>query len=152
MDTLRYFEWVPGLDHQELQLPIRQTVGSAGYDLFSSNDVVIAPNEIKLIPTGVRVKLPVGEFLAVYARSSLALKHHLLLANGVGVVDADYYDNPDNGGEIFVPLWNAGLEVVVLPRGERIAQGIFTQFLTIAADEITNASKRQGGFGSTGSR
>ena len=152
MDTLRYFEWVPGLDHQKLQLPIRQTAGSAGYDLFSSNDVAIAPNEIKLVPTGVRVKLPEGEFLAVYARSSLALKHHLLLANGVGVVDADYYDNPDNGGEIFVPLWNAGLELVVLPRGERIAQGIFTQFLISAADEITNTGQRQGGFGSTGSR
>ena len=152
MNRERFFEWVPGLSEENLPLPRRQTHSAAGYDLFSRIDIDIAPGEIKLVPTGVRVRLPEGEFLAIYARSSLAIKRRLMLANGVGVVDADYYDNPQNGGEILIPLWNMGLEKAVLPRGERIAQGIFMNYLTSAADEASETQWRSGGFGSTGDR
>ena len=151
MDAGRYFEWVPGLEQEGLSLPTRQTDGAAGYDLFARGDVAIAPGEIALVPTGVRVRLPASEFLAVFARSSLAIKRRLVLANGVGVVDADYYGNPDNGGEIMVSLWNIGQAEVLLTRGERIAQGVFMQYLVSAADaDLPLGKTRSGGFGSTG--
>ena len=150
MDNKRFFEWVPGVDFAGLELPQRQTKAAAGYDLFSIKEVVITPGNILLVPTGVRVKLPIGEFLAIYARSSLAIKRRLMLANGVGVIDADYYDNPDNGGEIMIPLFNMGAEEVLLPRGERIAQGIFTSYFTSTAEDSFLEKKRVGGFGSTG--
>ncbi len=149
MDDQRGFEFVPGVDHEGLMLPARQTDGAAGYDLFAREATVVAVGKIALVPTGVRVWLPEGEFLAVYARSSLAVKWRLILANGVGVVDADYYGNPDNGGEILVPLWNVGDAPVTLPRGERIAQGVFTRYFTTSADRSTGKA-RTGGFGSTG--
>ncbi len=152
MDNLRFFEWVQGVNDAGLELPQRQTQGAAGYDLFSMQEVRISPGEIVLVPTGVRVKLPIGEFLAIYARSSLAIKKKLMLANGVGVIDADYYDNPLNGGEIMIPLLNLGKEEVLLPRGERIAQGIFMSYLTSTAESSLSGKKRIGGFGSTGDR
>lgn len=152
MENGRFFEWVPGVDYADLELPQRQTKAAAGYDLFSIKEVRITPGNVLLVPTGVRVKLPVGEFLAIYARSSLAIKRRLMLANGVGVIDADYYDNPDNGGEILIPLFNMGVEEVLLPRGERIAQGIFMNYLTSTAEDSFLEKKRVGGFGSTGDR
>ncbi len=149
--VLRGFEWVPSIDHVGLSLPRRQTANAAGYDLLASSDVSIAPYNIVLVPTGVRVRLLPDECLLVYARSSLALKYRLLLANGVGVIDADYYDNLANNGHIFVPLFNASDQLVQLLRGERIAQGIFTKFLQADAEHASGSEPgiRSGGFGST---
>jgi len=142
------FEWAPGFNAAGLQLPVRQTALSAGYDLAAGEDVEIAPTEIRLVRTGVRVLLERGQFMALYARSSLALKRGLLLSNGVGVIDADYYGNADNGGEILVPLWNLGLTTAFLVRGERVAQAVFTRF-DIVSGELSPDDKRKGGFGST---
>lgn len=151
---MRRFEWVPGIDASGLSLPQRQTAGAAGYDLFACEAVVVDPGDIALVPTGVRALLANGEFLAVFSRSSLALRHRLMLANGVGVVDRDYYDNAANGGHIFVPLWNFGGNPVKIERGERIAQGIFLPHLFAANDgagfSAPPSEARRGGFGSTG--
>lgn len=148
---MRGFEWVPDIDHTNLSLPCRQTKSSAGYDLLTIEDAVISPGKVMLIPTGVRVRLLPTECLLIYARSSLAVKYQLILANGVGVIDADYYDNDNNFGHIFVPLFNIGEDAVHLERGERIAQGIFTPFL-LATDDVNGSydqKTRTGGFGST---
>ncbi len=145
---MRKFEWVPGYETSELLLPMRQTPGSAGYDLFAYDRCVVAKGAVQLIQTGVRVLLENGEFLAIFARSSLAVKHYLILANGVGVVDADYYGNADNFGHIMIPLVNLGQHDVIIERGERIAQGIFMPFMTIQNESFVKRL-RTGGFGST---
>lgn len=145
---MRKFEWVPGYETSELSLPMRQTSGSAGYDLFAYDRCVVATGTIQLVPTGVRVHIEDGEFLGIFARSSLAVKHHLILANGVGVIDADYYGNEDNLGHIMIPLFNLGPKDVILERGERIAQGIFMPFATVQ-EEFLVMRMRSGGFGST---
>jgi dUTP pyrophosphatase len=89
------------------------------------------------------------EVLKIYLRSSIGLSKTLMLPNGVGVVDADYYNNPENDGAIYVLIYNYGSEDVTLAKGERIAQGIFEKYLT-SPNEKAPASKRNGGFGSTG--
>ena len=73
----------------------------------------------------------------------------LFLTNGVGVIDADYYDNPSNEGHIFISMFNMNDREVIISKGERIAQGVFAKYLLSSQDEFTS-TKRMGGFGSTG--
>lgn len=134
--------------HEDISLPERATPGSAGYDLAAAADCTIAPGAIGLVPTGLKVYLEPGEFLLIAARSSLALRRSLMLANGVGVIDADYADNPENEGHIQVALWNAGAHAQHIPKGERVAQAIFFSYLTVDSDQP--GGRRTGGFGSTG--
>ena len=98
----RGFERVTG--YKYVNLPKRKTKQSAGYDIESAIDAVITPGETKLIPTGIKVYMKHYEWLGVYVRSSLAIKYGLILANGVGVIDSDYYNNPDNEGHIMIAL------------------------------------------------
>jgi len=88
--------------------------------------------------------------LLVYIRSSAAFKKHLMLMNGVGVIDADYYGNAENEGHILIPIFNYGAEAVRIAAGERIAQGVFTTYLTVDGDRAGSGTARTGGFGSTG--
>lgn len=134
---------------QEAILPKRATKASAGYDLCAYNDVVINPGEIKLIATGIKAYMQDNEALYIFSRSSLATKRKLRLANSVGVIDADYFDNEHNEGEIFIPLHNFGEEVQYISAGDKIAQAIFMPYLTVDDEAIIN-NKREGGFGSTG--
>lgn len=100
-----------------------------------------------LVSTGVKCKLDPGTYLEISVRSSTPLKYLLVLANGVGIIDADYYGNPDNDGEIFLQLINLGPNPVLLRKGDRIGQGIIKPFL-ITEDDVATGD-RLGGFGST---
>lgn len=144
----RRFEVLDSYAARGVTPPRRQTGGAAGYDLAAAEDVTVPPGGVALVPTGLRVLLPPGEFLAIYARSSLALRSGLVLANGVGVIDADYAGNPDNGGHIHVALRNLGPAPARVARGERVAQAIFQPFALADGDRPGPA--RRGGFGSTG--
>jgi dUTP pyrophosphatase len=145
----RGFELVSNYLHTGIELPSRKTAHSAGYDFASAEDVTIEPSEIKLVPTGIKAYMPQDEVLKLYARSSIALNKQLILANGVGVIDADYYGNESNEGHILLPMFNAGKKAVTILKGERIAQGIFEKYLA-SEDELIVSKKRTGGFGSTG--
>lgn len=101
-----------------------------------------------LVPTGIKAYMQPDEVLILVNRSSGPLKRRLILPNGVGIIDADYYDNPANEGEIFVQLVNYGLRDYHIKKGERIAQGIFVPYLVADQEEVPQA-KRSGGFGST---
>lgn len=138
--------WYPQPDY--IQLPTRGTACSAGYDFFLPKDVTVTSDEPVFIGLGVKAYMQEDEWLALYIRSSLSKKMYLL--NGTGVIDSDYADNEDNGGEIgvMVQLY-PGIEPVELKKGERIVQGIFQKYLTAALD-IPRKAIRQGGFGSTG--
>lgn len=129
-------------------LPERKTAHSAGYDLAAAEAVTAAPGSVVLVPTGLKAYMGPDEVLIISIRSSLAVKRGLMLANGVGVIDSDYADNPANEGHIMVAVANPGAGPVEIAAGERIAQGIFLRFLTTVDDAA--GGHRAGGFGSTG--
>ncbi|HWI64783.1 MAG TPA: dUTP diphosphatase [Symbiobacteriaceae bacterium] len=134
----------------QVEVPQRKTALSAGYDLAAAAETVVEPGKVALVPTGLKAYMEPDDVLLLTIRSSVAVKRGLMLANGVGVVDSDYVDNPENEGHIMVALVNLGTAPVVIAAGERVAQGLFVKYLTTAAD--TAGGNRQGGFGSTGAR
>jgi dUTP pyrophosphatase len=129
-------------------IPVRGTKLSAGYDFSTLKEEIINPGETVLIETGIKAYMLDDEVLKIYVRSSLGFKKNLRLANSVGIIDADYYSNENNDGHIMIPLHNFGKESQTLLKNERIAQGIFTKYLTVDEEEITEV-ERNGGFGST---
>lgn len=174
----RGFEIVSTKRNQGINLPQRQTAQAAGYDFeaaedftlpsiwkgnflktlwklheqktvstaeFQAADVCLKPY---LVPTGIKAYMQSGEFLLLANRSSGPLKRRLILPNGVGIVDADYYNNEGNEGEIFFQLINYGLRDYHIKKGERIGQGIFMPYL-LADGETIPRTQRTGGFGST---
>ena len=137
--------------HENAVLPTYGSDFAAGADLYALTDgeVTFAPNETKLIRTGLAMEIPEGYAGLIYARSGLASKRGLAPANKVGVVDADYR------GEVMVALHNhSGVEQKI-GAGERIAQLVVAPFLKVEyeeADELNETVRGAGGFGSTGTR
>ncbi|MHC9536642.1 dUTP diphosphatase [Dellaglioa sp. BT-FLS60] len=163
----------------KIKLPVRSTANSAGYDLAAAEDFVLPSiwksgflkvlwvirhsktvNEDELaqahailkpylIPTGIKAYMQDNEFLLLANRSSSPLKRGLILPNGIGVIDSDYYGNEKNEGEIFIQTVNFSLKDQVIKKGDRVGQGIFMPYLTVDNEKVT-ATKRVGGFGSSG--
>lgn len=146
------FEVAKGFEDKGINLPKRGTSGSAGYDFEVAEDVTILPLAEKkkgtLVKTGVKAIMPKRMYLALHSRSSLYNKKGLILANGVGVIDADYANNPDNDGHIMFNFINMGQEPITLLKGEKVGQGIFHEYFTTCDDDADG--ERNGGFGSTG--
>lgn len=134
--------------YESIVLPKRATKGSAGYDFYAPFDFEVEPNQTVKIPTGIRVKISEGWFLAIVPRSSLGFKYRLQLDNTIGIIDSDYYDAL-NEGHIFIKLTNDSKanKKVQIRQGEAFAQGIFIPFGITTDDEVEN--NRIGGFGST---
>src|SRR6187401_407356 len=107
-------------------LPAYGTDEAAGFDLAAAHDVTIPPRQIALVRTGLVIEVPSGHFLAIFARSSTPLKRGLMVANGVGVVDADYCGPTD---EIKIALYNFTAAPVTVARGDRLAQGVILPFV-----------------------
>ncbi|MBS5587341.1 MAG: deoxyuridine 5'-triphosphate nucleotidohydrolase [[Clostridium] spiroforme] len=134
--------------YESIKLPKRATIGSAGYDFYTPVSFTLKPQETINIPTGIRVKINEGWFLAIFPRSGLGFKYRLQLNNTVGVIDSDYF-NSDNEGHIFIKITNDSNEnkTVELNSGQGFAQGIFMPFGLVEDDDTTD--HRNGGFGST---
>lgn len=147
---IRGFEVVTAYENQGVQLPKRKTTESAGYDIECAEAVTIAPDEMKLVPTGLKAFMNYDEYLAIHIRSGMAVKRRLMLVNSTGIIDSDYYNNEDNEGHILIALVNMGTEPVSLDKGERVAQGIFSKYLITNDDNATGI--RTGGIGSTGTK
>ncbi len=128
-------------------IPKRGTSKSAGYDFSTIEEIEIKPNSVILIKTGIKSYMMSDEVLQVYVRSSVGFKKNLMLANTVGIIDSDYYNNENNEGHIMIALYNYGKETQFLEKGERIAQGVFSKYLV--ADNDDNQIQRSGGYGST---
>lgn len=154
----RGFEVVSTFQKQGIHIPQRATKGAAGYDFEAAETITvpsiwtlqqqgIAPKPV-LVKTGIKAYMPTNEYLELVSRSSNPLKRFLLLANGVGVIDCDYYNNESNEGHIMFQFLNMGYEEAIIEKGERIGQGIFKPFLL--ADGDATATERIGGFGSSG--
>ena len=192
------FEIVSKYSDAGLELPVRKTQASAGYDFQVAEDTVIPAYEhlmeqlwacqkpwldarfkdkittdlldeimrpkmlsevaqltkssnIKptLVPTGIKCEIPDNMYLELSVRSSCPLKHWLVLANGVGIIDADYYNNPDNEGHIYFQIINLSPFDILLKKGDTIGQGIFHKYFI--TDDDAAQGERTGGFGSTDS-
>lgn len=133
-------------NYDYISIPKRATKGSAGYDFVCPFDIEIKPNELVKIPTGIRCYMEEGYVLNIYPRSSLGFKYQMMLANTVGIIDADYY-NALNQGHIIIALVNKGDKTIILNKGDRFVQGIFLKFYTAIEDEIEEV--RTGGLGSS---
>ena len=145
---MRGFKVCKGFENSDISLPKRGPKYSAGYDIESCEDVVINPKEVVVVKTGVKAYMKDDEVLQIYPRSSLGFKKHLMLANTVGIIDSDYFENEKNDGHIMIGLYNYGNEVQTISKHERIAQGIFSKYLVCEDEEEINTI-RKGGIGST---
>jgi len=181
---MRGFKVVKGWEDENINLPVRATKNSAGYDFECGGDTILESYPQKLIqllmgsirnwvkdnrnfsdknldqlkedtrnirptlvPTGVKAYMQDDEGLFIYNRSSNPLKRLLILTNGVGVIDSDYYSNPGNDGHIMFQFINIAPFPIMIEKGEKIGQGIFKQYLK--ADEVISTTERTGGMGST---
>lgn len=147
----RGFEVVKEYANKGINLPVRKTKHSAAYDIEAAEEVVL-PSFQKgmkptLIPTGIKAYMQSDEVLLIVPRSSGPKKQGISFPHNVGVIDSDYYNNPDNEGHIFVQCINLKDEDVVIKKGEAVAQAIFQKYLTV--DDDNAEGMRTGGFGST---
>ena len=134
--------------YEDIAIPTRSTKHSAGYDFKSPIDFVLNPGESKKVPTGIKASMNEDEFLAILVRSSMGFKYNIRLCNQVGIIESDYYNNPDNEGHICIKIQNEGTEALTINKGDRFAQGIFMNFLI--TDDDMSFGDRIGGMGSTG--
>ncbi|SHI00090.1 dUTP diphosphatase [Sporanaerobacter acetigenes] len=130
-------------------LPNYLTEGSAGIDLYANIDesMLLKPLERILIPTGIHISIPTGYEAQIRARSGLALKYGITLANGIGTIDSDYR------GEIKIILINLGQEDFIINSGDRIAQMVFIKYekvTLIEVNKLDETKRGSGGFGHTG--
>lgn len=151
MEKIRGFEIAKGFEDKNINLPIRKTRYSAGYDIEAAEDTII-PSFKKggvptLVKTGLKAYMQNDEVLMLYNRSSNPKKKGLILSNSVGVVDKDYYGNSDNDGHIMFAFYNIKDEDVIIKKGDAIGQAIFQKYLVI--DDDNAEGERTGGFGST---
>ena len=157
---MRKFYVVKGFEDKEVNLPVRATKHAAGYDFEAVEDIVI-PSIWKqilsgkvlqgvkpeLVHTGIKAQMELDESLKLFNRSGNP-KLGLILANGVGVVDSDYFENPGNDGHIMFPFFNFWPKDVLIKKHDRIGQGVFEKFL-LTEDDVEQGD-RLSGFGSTG--
>ena len=172
-----YFEKISKYqDDEQVNIPTRATIDSAGYD-FCAAETIIIPSyqslmnklpkdepiqnwldvekmtkelncKTSLIPTGIKCHLPQGYYLHLSLRSSCPNKHWLIIANAPGIVDADYYNNPDNEGHIYFQVINLLPFDLKIDKGTKFGQGIVLPYATTLSEDNVTAT-RQGGFGST---
>ncbi|MBQ8234411.1 MAG: dUTP diphosphatase [Bacilli bacterium] len=147
----RGFEVAKGFEDKNINLPVRKTENSAGYDVEAAEDVVIPAFKFGMKPTLVKTGLKAycmdDEYFMLVNRSSNPFKKGLVLANSVGIIDGDYYNNPDNDGHFMFAYYNFFEEDLLIKKGEVIGQVIFQKYLKV--DDDNASGKRTGGFGST---
>ena len=146
---MRKFEIAKGFEDRGVVLPQRKTAKSAGYDIIAltDEDVYVHPGMSVNLETGVKACMEDDEVMLLFIRSSLGIKQGLTLSNSCAVIDADYYNNPDNDGHFILNIINTGNSVQRIPARSRVAQAVFVKYLTVDDDNATG--ERIGGIGST---
>ena len=151
MGKTRGFEIAKGFENAGINLPVRKTKYSAGYDIEAAEDTIVPSFKKGMNPTfiktGLKAYMQDDEVLIIANRSSNPKKKGLILANSIGVIDKDYYGNPDNDGHIMFAFYNIKEEDIEIKKGECIGQGIFQKYLV--TDDDVAEGERIGGFGST---
>ena len=146
---MRKFEIAKGFEDGGVIIPQRKTAKSAGYDIvaLTNEDVYLSPGQSVNLVTGLKACMEDDEVMLLFIRSSLGIKKGITLSNSCAVIDADYYNNPDNEGEIFFQIINLSPFPIMLHKGDAIGQGIIKKYMTTIDDEANGS--RSGGFGST---
>ncbi|MFR5765858.1 MAG: dUTP diphosphatase [Clostridia bacterium] len=151
MEKIRGFEVAKGFENESINLPERKTKYSAGYDVEAAEDCVIPAFKLgqapTLVKTGLKAYMPEDEYLMLCNRSSNPKKKGLVMANSIGIIDSDYYENPDNDGHFMFAFFNIKAEDIEIKKGDVIGQAIFQKYLTVDNDKAEG--ERVGGFGST---
>ena len=148
MEKIRGFEIAKGFEGQGINLPTRKTRCSAGYDVEAAEDCIIPSfkpgMKPTLIKTGIKAYFPDDEYLMIANKSS---NPGLVMANSIGIIDADYYGNESNDGHIMFAYYNFFDHDVEIKKGDSIGQAIFQKYFV--TDNDNAEGKRVGGFGST---
>lgn len=144
-----YFRWLDPARDSDLPLPAYHSALAAGMDVAAAvaESIVLAPGEIRLIPTGFAVAIPAGHELQVRPRSGLAVKHGITIVNSPGTIDADYR------GEVKIGLINLGQQPFTIRRQDRIAQLVLAPVCRADLRVVTDldaTARQDGGFGHTG--
>ena len=151
MEKKRGFEVAKGWENKNINMPVRKTKYSAGYDIEAAENIIIPAYKPgmnpTLISTGLKAYMQDDDVMLLYNRSSNPKKKGLVLANGVGVIDKDYYGNSDNDGHFMFAVYNIKEDDVEVKKGECIGQAIFQKYLVTDNDDAQG--ERMGGFGST---
>ncbi len=130
-------------------IPTRADKGSAGYDFYTTEKLIIPPKTSIKFCTNIKACMEIDEVLVIVVRSSLGMNKKIALSNGTGIIDSSYYNNPENEGNIMASLYNYGDVQQEIEAGDRVMQGIFFKYLTVENDTILNG-QRKGGTGSSG--
>ena len=150
MKKVRGFEVAKGWEDKDIHIPVRKTAHSAGYDIEAAEDIIIpkfTPGiKPTLIPTGLKAYCKEDECYLLLNRSS-GPKKGFSLANAVGLIDSDYYENVENDGHFYFQYYNFSDHDLEVKKGDVIGQVIFQKFLTVDDDDADGV--RTGGFGST---
>ena len=151
MEKIRGFEIAKGFENMGINLPVRKTKYSAGYDIEAAEDCIIPSFKKGMKPTfvktGLKVYMQDDEVVILANRSSNPGKKGLILSNSIGVIDKDYYGNPDNDGHFMFGFFNVKEEDIEIKKGDCIGQAIFQKYLV--TDDDSAEGERLGGFGST---
>ena len=147
---IRGFEIAKGWEEKDIHIPVRKTAHSAGYDVEAAEDTIIpkfAPGiKPTLIPTGLKAYCQNDECYLLLNRSS-GPKKGFLMANGIGLIDSDYYGNTDNDGHFYFSYFNCSDHDIEIKKGDVIGQVVFTKYFI--CDNDCASGIRKGGFGST---
>lgn len=133
----------------EIVLPRRSDPRSAGYDFYTPIDFTVPANSKFNLFTDIKAYMLDNEFLSLVPRSSIGTKLDTVFANTIGIIDSSYYENSKNDGNIGICFRNMGDKDVSFKKGERVAQGIFMNYLTTDNDDPIK-EERTGGYGSSG--
>lgn len=151
MERKRGFEIAKGFENSNINMPVRKTKLSAGYDIEAAEDCIIpayvAGQKPTLVKTGLKAYMENDEYLMLCNRSSNPFKKGLVMANSIGIIDADYYGNPDNDGAFMFAFYNFFDHDVEIKKGDVIGQAIFQKYGVV--DNDVADGMRVGGFGST---
>ena len=136
---------------EDIPLPSYETEHAAGMDIRAAVDkpVILHPGERTLVPTGLRIAIPVGYEAQIRPRSGLAIRHGISMVNSPGTIDSDYR------GPVKIILINHGTESFTIRRGERIAQMVVAPVARCVwkeVEELESTSRGEGGFGHTGTK
>ena len=138
MERIRGFEVAKGFENKEINLQVRKTKYSAGYDVEAAEDCIIPPFKFgqkpTLVKTGIKAYMPGDEYLMLCNRSSNPGKKGLVLANSVGIIDSDYYGNPDNDGAIMYAFYNFFDTELEIKKGDVIVLAILHKYYIVSED------------------
>ena len=123
-------------------IPQRDSSSTAGYDLHLLSDITLQPGETAKLPTGLKSHFQKDEVLLLIVRSGTGFKYNIRLCNQVGVIDSDYYNNPDNEGHLWTKIQNEDTVAHSFKKGDALVQGVFMKYLTTDSDQDFNLERR----------